>query len=541
MNQSLVIALLRLGDLLQSFPAITDLGRRQMGRGIALLVQKDLLPVAELHPHVDRAIPFNGDELLGALFGDGHWSDQGLNYLDNLVSEIEFFDPDTVVNLTHTAFSANLCGTITDVEIRGRINSRSNGPGFHGDWSRYFFTLLSDRSCNPFNIVDIFREIADGHRGTLPELTVSPGESLLVNQQLDNAPKRPLVAVGVGANHPLRRWPVRNWIAALSLLKQQIDPTFVLLGGSNETGTASAIENTLGDRCINLCGKTELSELASFIDQCDLFIGHDTGPVHLAAMLGKPSVAIYLAMASAWETAPYQQGSVAIEPDVACHPCNEAGGCNDPICHNAISPDAVAEAVLQILGDGGLQKHSGCLLRIPEFSSDGRLTLCGDRKAGDEKRLLWLHLMDQILDMDSVIPFMPSMDIDISILERLSVEVQQLKADALRLAQKSLDELRGGAALKWCSYGDALSQEIPRLTARYPYFRPLFELYRLDCQMGNGDQALSTVERVITAQENLLKRIGIIQGIISSADRKDLHKHPASDYSAEIFYDAVTA
>ena len=84
MERILVIALARLGDLAQCFPAFSDLNRLCGGRGIALLVQKDLVPLAKLHPSARDIIPFDGDVLLGSLKEKGGWSKGAFTYLDVL-------------------------------------------------------------------------------------------------------------------------------------------------------------------------------------------------------------------------------------------------------------------------------------------------------------------------------------------------------------------------------------------------------------------------------------------------------------------------
>ena len=526
---------------MQSFPAIADLSRKHNGRKVSLLVPKELVPLARLHPQVEQIIPFDGDELLHALNNGEYWPDRGLSYLRDLIAEIEILQPDTVVNLTHTSFSAHLCSMIKNATVKGRAYSRETGTVFKGEWSRYFFTLLSDRSCNPYNIVDLFREITDGERVSLPNLNQSGDLPGIISDFSKNNPNKSVIAVGVGANHPLRRWPVERWADTLSNLNQRIEPAIVLLGGANEKETAEVIERALSGQCVNLCGQTDLQQLTTVIEHCDLFLGHDTGPLHLAAMLSKSCVGIYLGMASAWETAPYHQGSIAIAPDIACHPCSESGGCNNPICHNLITPEAVADAALQILITGSKRKHEGCLLRMPEFSTDGRVHLQGERKAGDEKRLLWRSFLDSLLDLSARTLFRPLDEIDPQTLRQWQVDAQQLKSDLLRSAQEAIAELKGGAEMHWYSCEDALTRQIPRLTARYPHFRPLFEMYQSDCRMGNGNQALSMVEQTLEAQEKLLKRIDVVQRILMSIGRKEGQIQPANQGISKAFYSAVTA
>ncbi len=77
MSSTVVVALLRIGDLIQCFPAVSDLKRAFQQDDLILMVQKGMASLAELHPSVDRVIEFDGDEILKALRWKEEWVKQG--------------------------------------------------------------------------------------------------------------------------------------------------------------------------------------------------------------------------------------------------------------------------------------------------------------------------------------------------------------------------------------------------------------------------------------------------------------------------------
>jgi len=507
MRNSLVIALLRLGDLVQSFPAISDLSRAADGGEVALMVQQDLVPIARMHPGVTQVIPFDGDTLLNATRAKGEWSRQGLTYVSKLYDLVDELNPDLIVNLTHTAFSANLCSIIKAEEVRGRSLAKDGGTQLNGDWTRYFFTLMSSRSSNPVNLVDLFREIAGVNKGPYDKPVIPPDASRFAAQILQPLADKPIIVLGIGSNHPLRSWDSNLWRTTVELLLNNSECSVVIVGGAGDREASNIVSDGWGERCLNICGETDLVQLAAVIDRCDLFIGHDTGPMHIAAMLDKPCLGIYLAMASAWETAPYRNGAVSIEPNVDCHPCSEQGDCTDPICHQAISPFSIADIALNMLNGVVPDQRDDCTMRVSRQKDGGRLRLEGSIKASDQNRLIWFDLIDVVLERNNRFP----KPVQCTAIWRH--ELTQLKSEVLQLVHKMIGGLQIPYNNRSNDFHDPLAVEIPALIARYPGFRLLFDLYRLDtiCHETQGIEV--RIENIVKAQEKLLRRIANLQKI----------------------------
>jgi heptosyltransferase III len=164
-----------------------------------------------------------------------------------------------------------------------------------------------------------------------------------------------LIVVHVSAGNPFRRWPEPAFIETVATLAARDERRRVVLSsGPSDRSAASRIaaaaRTRLGDngsRILDL-GEFDLAELRALVGRSHLFIGGDTGPLHIAAATSTPIVGIYgptLAARSApWRSRSTKTLSVEIE-GLPCRPCNQrvcAPG--DFRCLTRLSPLAVLEA-----------------------------------------------------------------------------------------------------------------------------------------------------------------------------------------------------
>ncbi|MBM3890965.1 MAG: lipopolysaccharide heptosyltransferase II, partial [Verrucomicrobia bacterium] len=106
---------------------------------------------------------------------------------------------------------------------------------------------------------------------------------------------KPLLALNAGAEYgPAKRWPLERFIAAAKQVVERENVRWVIIGGLKEAELGATIVRELGDaNAINIAGKTTLAGLCETLAQCRLLLTNDSGPMHLAAALGKPVVAIF--------------------------------------------------------------------------------------------------------------------------------------------------------------------------------------------------------------------------------------------------------
>jgi lipopolysaccharide heptosyltransferase II len=98
---------------------------------------------------------------------------------------------------------------------------------------------------------------------------------------------------------------------------------FAILGDKHDHLLGEIIAEAAPERCLNLCGQTSLPEMVEWIRRCDLMITNDSGPMHAAAALGKPLVALF-GPTEPRRTGPYGQLENVLRLDLPCSPCLKA-------------------------------------------------------------------------------------------------------------------------------------------------------------------------------------------------------------------------
>lgn len=149
-----------------------------------------------------------------------------------------------------------------------------------------------------------------------------------------------------------KRWPAGNFAQLARRLGALPDTRLVVLGSPSERPLGVEIAAAAPDHCLNLAGSTSLDEMIEWIRLSRLTITNDTGPMHVAAAMRRPVIAVFGPTAP-WNTGPYGQlGNVLQAADLPCVPCMK-GQCayREPLaCLHAIKPDAVFEKARQELG-----------------------------------------------------------------------------------------------------------------------------------------------------------------------------------------------
>jgi heptosyltransferase-2 len=140
-----------------------------------------------------------------------------------------------------------------------------------------------------------------------------------------------------------KRWlPAR--FAAVGDAAARLGARVVLLGGQAERGLATALAERMRPTPLVLTGQTSLAGLVAVLARLRALVTNDSGPMHLAAALGVPVVAIF--GPTDWrETAPYGRGHVVLRGTLPCAPCKLRECPIDQRCMTAVSVDAVATAV----------------------------------------------------------------------------------------------------------------------------------------------------------------------------------------------------
>ncbi len=154
---------------------------------------------------------------------------------------------------------------------------------------------------------------------------------------------------GTSAGTPHKRWPAAGYAAVARALRQERGLETVVSAGPEATERESAAEVVrLADGAARLAPETAtLGELAALFAGCRLYVGGDTGPMHVASLVGTPVVQI-LGPTDPVENEPWS-GTPArsVRAGVACSPCRR--GCAAALCMGAVAPERVLAAAAALL------------------------------------------------------------------------------------------------------------------------------------------------------------------------------------------------
>jgi ADP-heptose:LPS heptosyltransferase/GT2 family glycosyltransferase len=157
---------------------------------------------------------------------------------------------------------------------------------------------------------------------------------------------KPVVAVHPGVGNAMRQWPPEHFASLIDLLAELNGVNAVLIGGAEEADLAEQVLSELANReaVVSLVGKTSLRQLPELLQACALYIGNNSGPKHIAAALGVPTIGIHSGVVDATEWGPSGQRAVAIRRNMTCSPCYLARLEDCPrsfVCMHGLAPASV--------------------------------------------------------------------------------------------------------------------------------------------------------------------------------------------------------
>lgn len=354
------------------------------------------------------------------------------------------FRPDVVIGLSPARASRLLTKYIAQNAVVGGFSVDAHGALHNTNlWASVMQGTPDQRGIIPYNLVDIFRAItaetldmASGcsdhpgqhlsfveTRGQSGDNVLLPPPASIANNTFNDLERGVLamgftgveskehycnpamtaqlaakagtksvagfVGVQLGASAMQRQWPLSHFTRVGDYLWDTYRLAPVLLGSKAETPLAKEYETLAKSPCISMVGKTGLVDLGALLSHCLFLITNDTGTMHLAAGLGIPSFAIFLATAQPFDTGPYLPGCYCFEPDLPCHPCNFNAPCpNNYICREVILPETVIACIERMFGNTPLEKDTlkGSRVWLTTHESGGTLTLKGLGSEGGSSR-----------------------------------------------------------------------------------------------------------------------------------------------------------
>lgn len=162
---------------------------------------------------------------------------------------------------------------------------------------------------------------------------------------------KPFIAINVGTKMPIKDWGVDNWVELISGLSKDFhEYNLVVVGVDEEKDLAEKCIDVWSGKGLNLCGKSSPRVSAAILKRAELFIGHDSGPMHLAACVGTQCVAIFSCINQPKQWFPRGDDNRIIMPQTDCA-ASASETCSNPDknCVLTITPDSVKLAVTEVM------------------------------------------------------------------------------------------------------------------------------------------------------------------------------------------------
>jgi len=347
----LIVKLSAIGDVIQTLPMAEAMKRQYPDARIDWVVEEDASALLLHHPVINRVIISRRKSWVKkALKPGGFW--RTLREVGRFIRELRSRRYDWVID-NHGIFKSGLLVLLS----RGRRKIGFQASAGIADVGSYFFT---HERYKPLSIerhaleryLDLVSQLGVPTDSTAFHLPVPPdavkrAEVMLREKGFDS---HPLVVL-----HPMAKWETKQWpaekFARLVYALGQRKASVVMTGSPQDEGPIGEIIQRMGDsvEVLNLAGKTDLMELAAIFSLSDLVLSPDTGPMHLAAAVKAPLIALFGPTAP-WRTGPYGNNSAIIRKDLPCSPCFKKK-CRTMECMDSISVEEVLATVEKKLGD----------------------------------------------------------------------------------------------------------------------------------------------------------------------------------------------
>ncbi|MBI5181845.1 MAG: lipopolysaccharide heptosyltransferase II [Nitrospirae bacterium] len=174
-------------------------------------------------------------------------------------------------------------------------------------------------------------------------INIPKKEDVYVSGLVKRNGRRPLIAINPSARWQTKMWPLKRYAELIDTIAAKLRAQPVLIGGKEDEVRINGLLSMTKSKPLDLSGKTTLLQLAALLKRVELLITNDSGPMHIAAAVGTPVVALF-GPTKPKRTGPYGNGHVVIQKDISCIGCLKKS-CDDLKCMDAISVDEVFNSV----------------------------------------------------------------------------------------------------------------------------------------------------------------------------------------------------
>ena len=358
-SKLLVVRLDEIGDVVMTTPLLRELRGNLPNARISVVVNPRLYNLLETCPYVDDVWTYDW-RVHGRLVGlKRHWR---ALYLALKRLWWKRYDlailPRWDTDYYHGSYVAYFSGASLRIGYSGKVNPNKERSDQEKDILFSHVLTNTDIKHEVERNIDIIRFLGGHVIHDKTELWLTNEDEIVARNILDECAIVPgvdeVVAFCPGAGYPKRRWPLKNFIDLGRELNKSRSIRILIIGGPGEGHYGESLVENLGEKVVNLAGKLTLRQTAAILKKCDLYIGNDTGPKHLAAAVGTPVVEISQHPVngppqhpnSPIRFGPWGVPFVVVQPEKAISPCKDSCTAAEAHCICNVTVEQVKEAVL---------------------------------------------------------------------------------------------------------------------------------------------------------------------------------------------------
>lgn len=327
----IVIDLLYLGDLMFATPFLSELRKNFPGARIDLIVNSVFYSIMKDNANLDNIYAYNKK-----------WTiKQNVKFARELTQN-------------HYDLGINIHGSWRSTILLKLINP-SYIIGFGGKGRGLFLNLELKQPTNR-HMVNVYLYVLEQMKlkvkASFPYLEVKEAVRGEVDRKLANwgiDRKEKLIALNAGGTWPTKRWTTEGFARLGDVLNRKYGKV-LLVGSSADLSIVEDIANRMETKPIFATGKTSLQELAALLARCNLVISNDSGPVHVAAAVGTPTITIF-GPSDDTKYRPLGEKHQIVKTEIDCRPC---GKHQCPLGHHQCMTKIKVDEIINVIEKGEL-------------------------------------------------------------------------------------------------------------------------------------------------------------------------------------------
>ncbi len=331
----LLIRLRRIGDVILTTPAISALRQGIPTASISYIIERPYRQLVEGNPNLDNIIVLE--------------KKQSLRDFLKLIRLIRKESYDAVLDF-HGGPRASLITLLSKAKLK---------VGYRIKYKNFIYNIKLPRSPKEGhfhsveNHINLVKALGVEVK-SLPSLYLPQAQKTEVVKvkkfiEENSLEGNKIITIHISAGNAFRDWGVNNLVQLTNLLAKRPGVKIVLVGTSEDQKAEEEILKKSTASPLSLVGRLNLREVKELISHSSLFVGPDSGPMHIAASTSTPIVALFGPTLPA-NFAPWQAKAFVVEKELDCRPCKQRNCIYDDFrCLRNIEPEEVYQACLRFI------------------------------------------------------------------------------------------------------------------------------------------------------------------------------------------------